>query len=211
MESVVEEVMFLADIGNTHCHIFDGERVEHLLHEDALKKYGDRAFSYISVNSALENQIISRTQWKNISEEMRLEGAYVTMGVDRRALCLSHSDGIFVDAGSAITVDMMEGGKYLGGFIYPGLKAMLNAYATISPALKTEFNRSITLSKIPATTKDGISYGIIAPIKALIESHSKGKQLYFTGGDGKFLAHFFDNAIYDETLVFRGMQKVIKG
>ena len=45
------------------------------------------------------------------------------MGVDRRALCLSHENGIFVDAGSAITVDVVEEGRYQGGYIFPGFES----------------------------------------------------------------------------------------
>ncbi len=80
----------------------------------------------------------------------------------------------------------------------------------ISPVLETQLNETISLEQLPVTTKDGISYGIIASIKALIDKHSDGKKLYFTGGDGKFLSGFFAEAIYDEMLVFDGMRKVIK-
>jgi type III pantothenate kinase len=34
--------------------------------------------------------------------------------------------------------------------------------------------------------------------------------LYFTGGDGKLLCSFFDEAIYDETLVFQGIEKSLE-
>mgnify|MGYP001556459108 FL=1 len=141
---------------------------------------------------------------------MKLEGAYDTMGVDRQALCHSHDDGVFVDAGSAITVDVMENGTYMGGFIYPGLKAMIDTYSAISPALETQLNETISMQCLPTTTKDGISYGIIASIKALIDKHSDSKKLYFTGGDGELLSTFFKEATYDEMLVFDGMRKVIK-
>jgi type III pantothenate kinase len=162
------------------------------------------------VKQQLDSTIENISLWKNISQEIQLQGAYETMGVDRRALCLSHDDGVFVDAGSAITVDIMQKGEYIGGFILPGLKAMLQAYSSISPVLDTELNETISLEQLPATTKDGISYGIIASIKALIDKHSDDKKLYFTGGDGKFLSSFFEEATYDEMLVFNGMRKALK-
>jgi len=87
---------------------------------------------------------------------------------------------------------------------------MLEAYKSISVALDTEFNKDVDLSKLPKTSKDGISYGIIAPIKALLDKHSKARTLYFTGGDGKFLSSFFENSIYDEMLVFDGMKRGLK-
>ena len=167
-------------------------------------------WGYISVKAHFNTTIENIATWKNISSKIHLDGAYETMGVDRRALCLSHENGIFVDAGSAITVDVMQEGKYRGGFIFPGLKAMLQAYASISPVLETELNETISLEQLPSTTKDGISYGIIASIKALIDKHSDDKKLYFTGGDGKFLSSFFEEATYDEMLVFNGMRKALK-
>ncbi|EFP1036870.1 pantothenate kinase, partial [Campylobacter jejuni] len=39
---------------------------------------------------------------------------------------------------------------------------------------------------------------------------AQNKKLYFTGGDGQFLANYFDHAIYDKLLIFRGMKKIIK-
>ena len=202
--------VLLADIGNSYFHIYNGSEVEHLSYEEAIRKYSGKPLWYISVKKQLDSTIKDIHLWKNISKEIQLQGAYETMGVDRRALCLSHKDGIFVDVGSAITVDMMQDGTYMGGFILPGFKAMLQAYTSISPVLETELNETISLEQLPATTKDGISYGIIASIKALIDKHSDGKKLYFTGGDGKLLSSFFEEATYDEMLVFNGMRKVIK-
>jgi type III pantothenate kinase len=206
----MKDRVLLADIGNTHFHIYNGCEIEHLSYEAAIRKYSKEDLCYISVKQHLDSTIENIASWKNISPKIHLEGAYETLGVDRRALCLSHEDGLFVDAGSAITVDMMQDGKYRGGFILPGLKAMLQAYRSISPVLDTTLNETISLEQLPATTKDGISYGIIASIKALIDKHSDGKKLYFTGGDGKFLLSFFEEATYDEMLVFNGMRKVIK-
>jgi len=202
--------MLLADIGNTYFHICNGKTVEHLAYDAAIAKYQSEALCYISVKHQLSLEIEQITNWKNISSLMKIENEYDTMGVDRKALCLSHKDGLFVDAGSAITVDVMEDGIYCGGYIFPGLKVMLNAYAGISSVLDVELNKQISLEQLPSTTKDGISYGIIASIKALIDKHNKGKTLYFTGGDGKFLSSYFPDAIYDETLVFQGMKKVLK-
>ena len=202
--------ILLADIGNTHFHIYNGQEVEHLSYDDAIEKYANKEMCYISVKHILEEKIAKIKSWKNISSSVQIEGEYETMGVDRKALCLSHKNGIFVDAGSAITVDVVEEGRYVGGFILPGIKAYLQSYKSISPVLDSSLDIALKLEELPTTTKEQISYGIIASIKALIEKHSKGKTLYFTGGDGKFLSSYFDNALYDETLVFQGIQKAIK-
>ena len=178
-------------------------------YEDAIAKYSKEALYYISVKEELDSTIKNIAPWKNISGYIKLEGAYSTMGVDRQALCLSHKDGVFVDAGSAITVDVMKDGIYQGGYIFPGIKAMLESYKSISPVLDTDLNEMISLEQLPTTTKDGISYGIIASIKALIDKHAQMHKLYFTGGDGKFLSSFFKEAVYDEMLVFDGMRNAL--
>ena len=206
----VKADILLADIGNTYFHIYNGERVEHLSYADAIEKYHERSLCYISVKHHLEEKIEKIKSWKNISKKMILEGDYDTMGVDRKALCLSHRNGVFVDAGSAITVDVMKEGIYQGGYIFPGIKAMLESYKSISPVLDTDLNEMISLEQLPTTTKDGISYGIIASIKALIDKHDQMHKLYFTGGDGKFLSSFFEEAVYDEMLVFDGMRNALK-
>jgi len=199
----------LADIGNTHVHLYDGKKIEHLTYADAIQKYAKAPISYISVKQNIEEKIAEETEWKNISGSITLKGAYETMGVDRRALCLSHTDGVFVDAGSAITVDVMADGIYRGGFILPGLEASLGAYAKISPVLDTGLNRKVPLDRLPLTTKDGISYGIIASIKAVIERHQGSRKLYFCGGDGAYLASLFEGSVFDETLVFQGILQAL--
>jgi type III pantothenate kinase len=195
----------LADIGNTHVHILDNGKVHHLKHHEAIDRYQDRKLYYISVSHSIDQKIIGIKNWENIASKIMLKGAYKTMGIDRKALCLSRRDGLFVDAGSAITVDSVKNGIYQGGFILPGINAYLESYRRISPALDTPINQAIALDKLPLTTKDGISYGIIASIKALIDQHRDDQTLYFTGGDGAFLSRFFEDAIYDDSLLFQGM------
>ena len=202
--------MILADIGNSYFHIYNGKDIEHLTYEDAIDKYRDETLYYITVKHQLSSQIQEIKNWVDISSNMKIKGEYDTMGVDRKALCLSHKNGIFVDAGSAITVDIVKDGTYQGGFILPGLKAYLQSYKSISAVLDIELNKQLSLDALPSTTKDGISYGIIASIKALIDQQREGKALYFTGGDGKFLSSFFGEVIYDEMLVFDGMKQAIK-
>jgi len=202
--------MLLADIGNSRVHIFDGNKVTHLTHQEAIDRYTEQKIYYIIVKHQLKSKFNSLENWIDISDKIILPNSYSTMGVDRRALCLSRRDGIFVSAGSAITVDVVESGVYQGGFLLPGIRAYLNAYTNISPALKSELNRDISLNTLPQTTKDGISYGIIASIKMLIEKNQNSKQLYISGGDGELVASFFDSAIFDEKLIFEGIQNALK-
>ena len=202
--------MLLADIGNTRVHIYNGDEVIHLSHDEAIELYSNKKLQYITVKHQLKSKLKYLEHWTNISDKMLLKDAYDTMGIDRRALCLSHKNGIFVSAGSAITVDVMEEGIYHGGFLLPGVKAYLKAYADISPALETDLDVTTDLNTLPKSTKDAISYGIISSIKMLIEKHQSDKTLYISGGDGALLSSFFDNALFDETLIFQGMKNALK-
>ncbi|MDD5405587.1 MAG: type III pantothenate kinase [Sulfurovaceae bacterium] len=202
--------MLLADIGNTRAHIYDGKSIVHLSHREAFIQYHNVPLLYICVNHSVKSSLKHMTEWKDISGSISIKGEYETMGVDRKALCLSHKNGIFVDAGSAITVDIVKNGIYQGGFILPGIKAYLEAYKSISPALDIELNREYKPEYLPTTTKDSVSYGIIASIKTVIDRHKTNLSLYFTGGDGKWLSSFFPDSKFDESLIFIGIQKALK-
>ncbi len=202
--------MLIVDIGNTNFHIYNGTSIVHLSHKKAIKKYKNKKLLYISVNKKINKKIKGIKKWRNISDKIRLNGEYSTMGVDRKALCLSKKNGIFIDAGSAITVDIMRNGTYQGGFILLGLRQYLKAYKDISAVLDIQLNKNLSLNKLPKTTKDAISYGIISSIKAVISLHQKENRIYFSGGDGKFLSRFFKKSVYDEELLFKGIIKSLR-
>ena len=132
------------------------------------------------------------------------------MGIDRISACYTIKDGIIVDAGSAITIDIISNSVHLGGFILPGIASYKKAFHQISPKLKHELNTQVSIDAFPQKTIDAMSYGVFKSIYLLIKDTACGKKLYFTGGDGQFLANFFDNAIYDKLLIFRGMKKAIE-
>ena len=202
--------MLIVDIGNTNFHIYNGTSIVHLSHKKAIKKYKNKKLLYISVNKKINKKIKGIKKWRNISDKIRLNGEYSTMGVDRKALCLSKKNGIFIDAGSAITIDIMRDGIYQGGFILLGLRQYLKAYKDISAVLDIQLNENLSLNKLPKTTKDAISYGIISSIKAVISLHQKENRIYFSGGDGKFLSRFFKKSVYDEELLFKGIIKSLR-
>ncbi|WP_300936936.1 type III pantothenate kinase, partial [Helicobacter japonicus] len=119
-------------------------------------------------------------------------------------------DGVIIDAGSAITIDVMQEGIHLGGYIMPGLESYKKMYADISRVLGRDIEPGVDLTQLPQNTSDAISFGVLKSIILMIKNTSRTKKLYFTGGDGKFFARFFEDAIYDNTLVFKGMQKALQ-
>ena len=202
--------MILADVGNRHIHLYEEGRVLHLEHEDAIEAFGERIVHYITVSEAVKEQVVKETYWRDISSRVHLAGEYEGMGVDRRALCLSRGDGLYVDAGSALTLDRVEGGEYRGGAILPGLHAYRRALAEISPVLDREPDWGVATGEAPKGTPEQLSYGIIAPIVHEIGRLRGTLPLYVTGGDGRIVASWFEDAIYDEALVFEGMLNALR-
>ncbi|MEN8303007.1 MAG: type III pantothenate kinase [Campylobacterota bacterium] len=200
--------MLLCDIGNTSYHFLD---------DDSDYKEDVTAFDpssikekvyYISVNSSVEKKLETLDNWINLKPHVDMGSYYETMGVDRIFACEAIENGVIVDAGSAITVDVVEDGVFEGGFIYPGVNAMAKTYENISPALAYSFNFELDLGKMPKNSGDAISYGYLKTLYS--EVISKSKDIFLTGGDADKFAMIFPNAKIDKLLIFNGMKKIIK-
>jgi type III pantothenate kinase len=132
------------------------------------------------------------------------------LGVDRKVLCSYIDDGVIVDAGSAITIDVMEKGEHKGGYILLGIKSFFESYENISLALKVQRDESIMIDTLPQNTSQAINSAVIKSIVLMIKDVSKDKKIYFCGGDGKMLSNYFEDAIYKKDLIFDAMKKIIK-
>ena len=202
--------MILCDIGNSDAKILENTKFSSLNFEEFTAFESDEKVFYINVNHSLKRTVAQKPNFINLEPYFRFDTIYQGLGIDRIAACYIIDEGVVVDAGSAITIDVMSNSMHLGGFILPGIASFRKAYAEISPILKCEFNTQISLDAFPQRTIDALSYGVFKSMFLLIQNTAHNKKLYFTGGDGQFLANFFDNAIYDKMLVFRGMKKVLE-
>lgn len=201
--------MILCDIGNTTFHfLINGKEKKYFLNEK-LPNFNQRVY-YISVNdSGTKNLKSSNDDVIDLENYLEFKTKYKGMGVDRKIACIANKDSIIVDAGSAITVDIMKKGKHKGGFILPGLKAVKDLYPNISPKLQFDFNPKVNLDKIPLCTQDAISYAILKSIIQAIKNIKNKQQIIFTGGDGEFLSKYFKNSIYKKDLIFENMKRII--
>jgi len=199
--------MLLCDIGNTSYHFLD-----------ALKDYKKSvtAFNplsieekvyYICVNPTVKEILKDTKNWIDLSKYVDMKNYYETMGVDRIFACEAVSNAVIVDAGSAITVDIVRDGVFEGGFIYPGVRAMHQSYKSISSALDYEFNFDMNLALLPKNSQDAISYGFLKPF--LSEVLSYDLPIILTGGDAQKLSLLFKNSNLDEQIVFNSMKKII--
>lgn len=202
--------MILCDIGNSNVDFYQDGKIWSVSHAK-FKDFSTReSVYYICVNEEMKYYLQNKNNFIDLEPYFEFDTIYQGLGIDRIASCSTISDGMIVDAGSAITVDIMSGGMHLGGFILPGIVAYEQCYKSISPRLDVSINPSILLDALPQKTNDAISYGVIQSIILTIEATCKDKKIFFTGGDGKFFSKYFKNAFFDRTLIFRGMLKTIK-
>lgn len=202
--------MILCDIGNTNATIFEDGKISKISIDKFQNFKRNEKIYYISVNDSINQKLQNDKNFVNLEPFFEIDTIYKTLGIDRVANCYSIEEGVIVDAGSAITIDVMANKMHLGGCIVPGISQSLKTYENISSRLKIALNSQIQLDALPQKTADAISYGIVKPIVLLIENISNNSKIYFTGGDGEFLSRFFKNGIYDRILIFRGMQKLIE-
>lgn len=199
--------MLLCDIGNTSYHFLEDERD----YKERVTKFDPSSIKqkiyYISVNVTVTKLLETLDNWINLQDKVDMSNYYDTMGVDRIFACEAINNGIIIDAGSAITVDVVKDSKFQGGFIYPGVNAMAATYENISPALAYPFNFDLDLSKLPKNSTDAISYGFLKTLYAEVMSHSM--EIFLTGGDASKISKIFKDAKIDETLIFKGMKKII--
>ena len=201
--------MILCDIGNTTFHFqINGISKKYFINEE-LPKLEEKIF-YISVNENATKKLLDNyTNCINLKDKFSFKTTYEGMGIDRKVACFGETNSIVVDAGSAITVDVIKSSIHLGGFILPGIMSFKKSYADISPVLDHEINTKVNLDKIPLCTKDAISYSILKSIILPIKEIAKNENIIFTGGDGEFLSSYFENCIYKEDLIFEKMKGII--
>ena len=201
--------MILCDIGNTTYHfLINGKHKKYFL-DEKVPKFDDEIY-FVSVNEKATKKLLKKNSHaKNINKFLKFSTAYQGLGIDRAVACSFQDNCVIVDAGSAITVDIMEEGVHKGGFILLGLQRFKKSYPKISKKLKFDFEKNINLDKIPLRTFDAIQYAMLKSIILPIKEVSLNKNIIFTGGDGEFLSSFFKNSQYKKDLIFENMKRII--
>ena len=195
--------MILADIGNTNIHIYKNGKIFNIKKP---QKFDEKVY-YISVNKDKEKEFLKlNPDAVNLKNYVDFKTNYKNLGIDRIMACNTIQNGVVIDAGSAVTIDIIKEGIHQGGIIAPGLFAFKEAFVKISEVLRVEYKK-IDLNSLPKNTNEALIYGSAGLIINTIKKF-KGPY-FFTGGDGKFLAEFV-GGVYIKDLVFRGMIKTIK-
>ena len=201
--------MILCDIGNTTYHfLVNGKHKKYFL-DEKVPKFDDEVY-FVSVNEKGTKRLLKKNpQAKNIKDILKFDTIYQGLGIDRAVGCSFQQNAVIVDAGSAITVDIIEDGIHMGGFILLGLRRFMKSYPKISKKLKFDFEKNINLDKIPLQTKDAITYAMMKSIILPIKEVSLNKNIIFTGGDGELLSKYFENSQYKKDLIFENMKRMI--
>ncbi len=116
---------------------------------------------------------------------------------------------IVASLGTATVIDVVVDGKFLGGYILPGIETMakgLNLFTDSLPQVRISLS-----SEIGKSTEECISAGItVATVGALKEVTSYYKlPLILTGGFAEEIARFV-RAKVDRNLTFRGIYEIFR-
>ena len=171
----------------------------------------------------------SLTSVKSQSKQQGIENSYSQperMGVDRwlamiAAYRLVDDEGVIVvDAGSAITIDIVsEQGLHLGGYIVPGLTMAKRALFANTEQVN-RYDEPLLLGgapnndtmKLGNNTLQCVEYGVLNQMLALVKQVAEqfpDFKLIITGGDGELLADSIP-ALADKNLVLKGLWQVRK-
>jgi len=139
------------------------------------------------------------------------------MGVDRWLVMLAANKRVsgracVVDAGSALTIDMVDAsGRHEGGYIIPGPALMERALLLDTDRVR--FAEEVEYGLSPGTsTAEAVRHGIAlaqagAVAKAIERSGEPGPALLFCGGGGEVLMQLLgQGGSYIPDLVFEGLE-----
>ena len=146
-----------------------------------------------------------------------------TLGTDRIAAIAGvfkmfpGAKSLVIDAGTAITFDLIERDTYLGGNISPGIDMRfraLNRFTRRLPLLERRPEYPMpgkdTASAIVAGVIEGIVYEINEYIRTFEEKY-RGINVVITGGDGLFLRERLnEKCIYSPEIVTDGLNYILE-
>ena len=233
----------IADIGNTliKTAVFAGDEI--IFEEQAALSEVD-SISITAEKFSVKNAIISSVagRMENISHKLKdisflliadhntpvpIKNSYLTgetLGFDRLAAAVGAntifpgSNVLVIDAGTAITIDMVTGsGEYLGGNISPGLDIRfkaLNFFTKRLPLIKKEGETGLTGKTTEEAIRFGVWNGIIYELDGYIYDYKqkfKDLKIILTGGDHKHFDKKLKNSIFvDSNLNLKGLNQILQ-
>lgn len=192
------ETHYIIDSGNTNLKVSEFSPTGEIKKKYYISSLDDLNINesskalFCSVNEILNNEQPNIIDFNTIKNSLDFKTDYSkTLGNDRMALVYGISklfnDDTFVavDAGSFITIDIVNDGKHRGGFIYPGLQTFLKSYDLHGKNLPKLESIEMATKSIATNTDEAIAIAAsfyIESVKKHILSFEI-ENIYLTGGD----------------------------
>ena len=149
---------------------------------------------------------------------------FQTLGLDRIAAAVGAAtelnNSLVVDAGTAVTFDLVSDKKFLGGNISPGLRLRLrslNHYTSRLPLVNPNGETPRFGCSTSTAIRSGVVNGIVAEICSTYHDADRmypGITLILTGGDADFLSPMLKqrglDPQVDHSLVGHGLEQIYK-
>jgi len=197
------------------------ERFEAILFSSVRNDRDNQQLSLLLENKS-DNIFVAQTGKENCGVTCAYENP-ASLGIDRWLGILavekpSQSIGL-ISVGTAITLDVIEDKKHLGGHILPGKQLMINSLLStgqVRPELNGLLGQSYLLG---SSTSECVNYGVDACIESYLSCAMQSlhktngvKRWVFTGGGGNFwanrLANKAINIAFEPLIVFEGLVKL---
>lgn len=238
--------MMLIDIGNTRLKIYEsGGCITAITHEQSIEKIKTAILSVkVNLDSVVVKIVSVATSEINeaLKEIIQTQGGeawfaqvdnhalgvscgykyYEQLGVDRWLGVVAgynmvgKNNVLVVDAGTAVTIDLIQtGGEHKGGYIIPGVSLSLQALSkgTMAENINSAGIEMYTLAEgvdTKAAMENGVLLAICGAVVAEICRVGRDCLLVLTGGDGLKIkqilqSEFGVKSIYQKDLVLEGL------
>ncbi len=123
---------------------------------------------------------------------------------------------IIIDAGSAVTVDLVDGdGAFAGGVIMPGLRLMskaLHDYTALLPLVDPPVGSpTVPAKSTRSAVEAGVHAGVVGGIRHVVEqyhqTHGKPLRIFLTGGDSNVLSASLPEANLWPEMTLEGIRR----
>lgn len=144
------------------------------------------------------------------------------LGVDRWLAMVAawnrvQASTMVVDAGTAITIDILDGtGRHLGGYIVPGLESMCMSLASDTVDVHVKLDKEWQLNcGLGTYTVQAVNNGVLSMVVAWVrQTRSLAEEMcgavpttFLTGGSGKSLMRLLDfDCCLEDELVLDGLE-----
>lgn len=148
-------------------------------------------------------------------------GSRATLGVDRLAAAVGVSvegAALVVDAGTAVTSDLVVDRRFVGGNISPGLRLRfrsLNAFTSRLPLVGPEGELPLFGHDTVTAIRSGVVRGLVGELVSVYESSRRvydNIKMVLTGGDASVLCPLLEDVgvdvIADPEIVGRGLVRI---